>query len=104
METIESKLDAIEELIKGNLMPTMNTPNLMPQIDQPASPGRPRGPGIPKSTFKPNTGATPGAPPSKKNPVAIAQQIQNKDMKEAQIKQAKEGLSFNSRGQWTLRR
>jgi len=105
MEPLEKKLGEIEELIKGSLMPKMNTPSLMPRLDQPHAVGRPRGTGMPKNPFDNSPNATVGtSPASKKNPVAIAQQIQNKESKETQIKQAKEGLSFSSRGQWSLRR
>jgi hypothetical protein len=97
MENLEAKLDELEELLKSNLIPS-----LMPKIKTPNANGRPKGPGMPRNSFK--APKTPGInPSSSKNPVKIAEQITNPDLKEDRIKQAKEGLSLNSRGQWSLK-
>ena len=111
MNILTDKLDELEELIKAqltpkirpNLMPMVNTPSMMPAILPPSKPaGRPSGPGVKRAAFKaPSTSGV--APASSKNPVKIAQQLSSDEMKESKIKQAKEGLAINSRGQWSLK-
>lgn len=41
--------------------------------------------------------------PTKKNPVNVAQQVQNKDIKDIKLKEAQEHLKINkSTGQWSI--
>jgi hypothetical protein len=94
METLLKKLDELEDLIKADGLP-------MPKIKTPNANGRPKGTSAPKASF--STPKTPGInPASKKDPVKVAQQLSNPELKDERIKQAKEALSLNSRGQWRL--
>ena len=92
-----------KDLTKSDLMPNMSTPNLMPKITQSNSVGRPKGPGVARSPIPkaPNIGIK---PPSKKDPVNVAQQLTNPDTKKETIAQAKEGVAFSTRGQWSLKK
>jgi len=97
MDNIEQKLEEIEALIKSNLMPKMSQPILMPSLDQPASPGRPRGPGVTRTNPVPKT-ASGVSPTSKKNPLKVAEQLKNPELKQ----EVKNNIKFNSKGQWSL--
>lgn len=78
MGTLEKKLLEIQELIKavGAMLPS------------------PKPPGIPKP---PTT-----APVSKKNPVKVAQQIQDQPTKKLAVSSAKEMIKTDSNGQWKI--
>ena len=103
MNNMYEKLEELEHLIKGIMSPSLSSPNIAPAIKQTAPTGRPNGPGMPKMGIKAPKVGTGISNVSKKNPVKIAEQINNPDTKKESIKSAKEGLSFNSRGQWSLR-
>lgn len=92
METLETKLEELEALMKATILPTISTQG---------QPGRPTGPSIPKPSFKtpkiPSTGAGVAAP-SKKDPVKVSAQLKDPDLK----MRAKEQMSFSQGGQWSL--
>jgi hypothetical protein len=82
---IENTLNEIEELIKN--MGGMQL--ALPKLPKPVSPIT-----TPK---QPTT-----APVTTKNPVKVAQQIQDPSTKQDAVKQAKTLLKYNSFGQWAI--
>ena len=80
----------IEELLKALKIQAVLPSIKSPEVKLPAvSPTLPKAPGIQQS--------------SKKNPVKVAQQISNKDVKDQKMKEAQEYLKINkSTGQWSL--
>ena len=105
MNLLKAKLEEFEALLKAfaNVVGQLNSSNPNASIKQPAAPGRPRGPGVPKSSL-PKPPPMPGiAPPSQKNPIKVAEQAPT-DSVGAKVKQAKEGLAFNPGGQWKLKK
>lgn len=105
MNVLEFQLEKLEMLVKAfaNMVGQLNSSSPKASIAQPKMPGRPRGPGIPKSSL-PKPPPMPGvAPPSQKNPVKIAEQTPT-DSVDTKVKQAKEGLAFNPGGQWKLKK
>lgn len=89
MEIIEAKLEELEALLKAAVLPT---------ITPPGQPGRPAGPSIPKPSFKAPKIKTGVSVSPKKDPVKVAAQLKDPDLKV----RAKEQLSFNNGGQWAL--
>lgn len=83
MDTLTKHLESIQELIKK----ISAAPGLMP------SPKAPIMPGIVQPT---------GAPASTKNPVKVAQQISDPQIKPIAVKQAKIMVKTDKNGQWKL--
>ena len=66
-----------------------------PTLSKPNKPEAPKAPGVEKPNFK-------GAQ-SKKDPTKVAEQLENPDIKDQALIDAKaEKLKFNKRGQWKL--
>ena len=97
MEKIEQKLEEIRDLLKANAMPSPNPPMKIKEI-------KPLTPVSQLKTTAPVQPAAPTlAPTSKKNPLKVAQQIQDKPIKQEAVKQAKETLKVAKNGQWSLK-
>jgi hypothetical protein len=99
MDKIHKNLDfLIEVLAKAvKIKPTLPSPKgpktlPMPSVDMPKLPG------APTTDIK----AVSNAPQAKKNPLKIAEQINNPDAKKLAMKQAKELLKVSKNGQWSL--
>lgn len=85
MEKLEQQLIEIQELIKN--MGGMQLP--LPKIPKPVAPiGQPKMPSA--------------APAAQKNPVNVAQQIQDQSSKKIAVKQAKSLVKYDKNGQWKL--
>ena len=88
MENIEQKLEEIEELIK-NMGGAMGLP--VPKLPKP-----PTLPTAPKP-IQASAGAV-----NQKNPVKVAQQIQDPVAQKVGVKNAKSFVKFDNNGQWKL--
>jgi hypothetical protein len=94
--SIEAKLEQIEELLKNNFLPSPKGPKLQ-------KPSVSLSPAL--EPQKPVQAIKPGANASKKDPMKVAEQIANPDLKDDAKKKAqklKEGITVNKLGQWSL--
>lgn len=92
MEKLLQKLNKIKELTKSLEIPPSPKPPKPPTPDGPESVKKPEAPKA-------------GAATSKKDPRKMAEQLQNPDIKDQAMKEAKklkEGVSFSKSGQWKL--
>lgn len=88
MEKVKLKLLELKEVLeKAVAMPSIKGPKLpkAPSVDIPGAPKQPN--------LTPN---------SQKNPVKVAQQIENPDAKAQALDMAKEKLKLAKNGQWSL--
>lgn len=91
MEELAKKIETIVDLIKA----------MMASIKQPSLSAGNNSLRLPKQAA---VAKAPGvAPASQKDPMKVAQQLQDPDAKKAATKQVKEQLSFSKNGQWTLK-
>ena len=91
MEALIKKLNKIKELIKADVPPSPKPP----KPPEPSMPGDVSAPAAPKAQQ-----ATSG-----KDPAKVAAQIKDPKIKDKTMKEAdkmKEGIKFNSSGQWTI--
>ncbi len=95
MSDIDKKIKKLEELIKG-LKSNIQSNSVLPSIKQSKLEG----------VKAPSSGSTklPGmSPGNKKSPIKQAEQIQNKDIKDMKMREAREALNVNkSTGQWSI--
>jgi len=95
MNDVDMKIKKLQELIKGLKLAIQSRP-VLPSIKQSKLQG----------IKDPSSNATkiPGfAPKNQKNPVKQAEQIQNKDIKDMKMREAREALNVNkATGQWEL--
>lgn len=92
MDKLEQKLKVIQELIKAQEVPPSPKP---PRAPEPTSPDAMKPPEAPKA----------GQATSKKDPKKMAEQLKEPDAKNQAMKDAqklKEGVKFNSGGQWSI--
>lgn len=88
MDNLYKKLVELKEFLeKANVMASPKAPRMpsIPKIDQPAMPKQPD-----------------LTPSSKKNPVNVAQQIEDPSAKAQALKMAKEKIKLAKNGQWSL--
>ncbi len=92
MEELVKKIEHIVDVMKA----------MMAAIKQPTvSTNSIRMPKTPKMGMtKPKTGL---APDSKKDPVKVAEQISNPDIKKPAVAAAKESVSYSPKGQWSIK-
>jgi hypothetical protein len=95
METLQKKLEQIQDLVKQAAM----------SIKQPKAPSAPEAP----TQQQANQPMKPTTPKTKKDPEKVAEQIKNPKIKDEAVQKAKklkEGIKektvFNTRGQWKL--
>lgn len=99
MDAIHTKLDfLLEVLSKANSsQPFLPSPKGPKVVTVPGA-TLPKLPGAPTNNIK----AVSVAPPSKKSPVDVAQQVSNPDTQKIAVKQAKELIKTSPNGQWYL--
>jgi hypothetical protein len=92
MNKLKQKLLEIQELIKAKGVPPSPKPPRSPQPEQ-------------ISAIKSPEAPKPGQATSKKDPKKMAEQLKDPNLKEQAVKDAKrlkEGVRFNSGGQWSI--
>ena len=101
MEDLIKKMDELEDLLKA-ISPSPATAPKPPSIKPTALPGRPTGVGMPRSAL-PKAPSSGIKPTSKKNPLAVARHLEDPNLRDLKVQEAKEAVGFNARGQWSLK-